>query len=386
MHVTLFAQDDAAEPERFSGVGPSLPSRRARVGWLFLAASFVLVFILILAPAPFVIEQPGPVFNTLGMDQPVWPAGSLGPSSKPQTLISVPGARTYPTAGSLDLLTVTSVGDPQQLPSWAEVISAWFTPSKAVIPVDVAYPQNQSTQQQDAENAQLMTDSQQDAIAAALVSLGYDFPQNVVVGQVIKGTPADGVLRVGDRIVEVDGHEVHAVQALRDEIKANGAKRPATLQLLRGGAEKTVQITPVVSSGSTILGIGASMEYRFPIDVKIKLDNVGGPSAGQMFALGIIDKLTPGQLNGGRRVAGTGTIDNEGEIGPIGGIRQKMYAASAAGANWFLAPASNCNEVAGHVPGGMHVFAVTTLKDSLAALKAVSTGASTAKLPTCSAG
>jgi PDZ domain-containing protein len=117
--------------------------------------------------------------------------------------------------------------------------------------------------------------------------------------------------------------------------------------------------------------------------VNIQLNNVGGPSAGQMFALGIIDKLTPDQLNGGQRVAGTGTIDNEGNIGAIGGIRQKMYAARDVGNKWFLAPQVNCDEVTGHIPSGLTVFAVKTLDDSLKVMKALSSDSSTAGFPRC---
>ena len=384
--MTLFANGGADSHDQVMPVVGQRPPRRVRIGWLFLSASFVLVFLLILAPAPFVIDQPGPVFNTLGTDQPVWPANSSGDTGTTQKLISIPNKKTYPTSGSLDLLTVSTVGNPQQLPSWAEVIGAWFDPSKAAIPVDVAFPPGQSADEQNEENAQLMTDSQQDAVAAALNTLGYDFPQRVMVAQVIPNTPAAGVLKAGDQITAVDGHQVNSVQSLRDQISANGTHEPATLKIVRDGADKTVQITPRVSGGVPIVGVGANMSYSFPFDVKIRLNNVGGPSAGQMFALGIIDKLSSGELNGGQRVAGTGTIDNEGDIGAIGGIRQKMFAARSAGATWFLAPAANCDEVAGHVPSGMHVFAVKTLDDSLAALKAVSTGRNTTKLPTCSAG
>ena len=127
------------------------------------------------------------------------------------------------------------------------------------------------------------------------------------------------------------------------------------------------------------------MHYTFPFEVMIQLNNVGGPSAGQMFALGIIDKLTTGKLNGGDHVAGTGTIDNEGNVGAIGGIRQKMYAAKDAGNSWFLAPQSNCDEVTGHIPSGLTVFAVKTLDDSLAVMKAISSHSSTAGLPSCPA-
>ncbi|HRN29807.1 MAG TPA: ATP-dependent serine peptidase containing a PDZ domain protein, partial [Terrimesophilobacter sp.] len=129
-----------------------------------------------------------------------------------------------------------------------------------------------------------------------------------------------------------------------------------------------------------------SITYDFPVEVNIQLENVGGPSGGQIFALGIIDKLTPGSLTGGEDVAGTGTIDGTGDVGAIGGIVHKMFGARDAGARWFLAPVENCAEVVGHVPEGLTVIAVDTLDDSLAALGSIRAGADAASLPTCSAG
>jgi PDZ domain-containing protein len=104
-----------------------------------------------------------------------------------------------------------------------------------------------------------------------------------------------------------------------------------------------------------------------------------------MFALGIIDELTPGSLTGGAHVAGTGTICADGVVGPIGGIVQKMAGARRAGATVFLAPASNCDEVVGHIPAGLHVFSVKRLSDALTALQRVAAHRATAGLPTCSA-
>jgi PDZ domain-containing protein len=230
-----------------------------------------------------------------------------------------------------------------------------------------------------------MVNSQQDAVAAALNQLGYDFPQSVAVKQLISGTPAADVLKEGDQIVSVNGSAVTSISQLRDLVAENGTGKPAELGIVRDGRASTVPITPTESGGQVVLGIGAGMDYTFPFDVKIQLNDVGGPSAGQMFALGIIDKLTPGELNGGKRVAGTGTIDNSGAIGPIGGIRQKMYAARDTGhAAYFLAPAANCDEVDGHIPDGLTVFAVKTLADSLKVLDTVREGKSTHALPTCS--
>ncbi|TDQ03293.1 MULTISPECIES: YlbL family protein [Microbacteriaceae] len=378
--MTLFGDEDPTlrtqERTRIA------PPRRVIIGWVAIGLAVVLGLVLALVPAPFVIEQPGPVYNTLGTDQQV--GATEGGDAK--ELISISGQKTYPTSGSLDLLTVSVVGNPEQRPSWMEIAGAWFQPSKAVLPLESVFPPGTTTEQSNAENAALMVDSQQDAIAAALNELGYTFPENVAVKQLIKGTPAADVLKVGDEITSVNGTKIASVDELRSAVKENGTGKAAELGIVRDGAPTTVSITPTESQGQVVLGIGAGMDYTFPFDVKIQLNDVGGPSAGQMFALGIIDKLTPGSLNGGKRIAGTGTIDNTGQIGPIGGIRQKMYAARDDGkADYFLAPASNCDEVTGHIPAGLRVFAVKTLDDSLKVLKAVEDGSSTSGLATCPA-
>lgn len=383
MPVALF-DDQMAWPQPNSTPPP--PRRRSiSVGWVLLFVAAVLVLILGLTPSPYVIEQPGPAFNTLGFDRAVGSTaqgGQNGTDSKTH-LISIPSQKTYPTSGSLDLLTVSLLGDPKNLPSWMEVVSAWFDPSKAVIPVDVAFPASSTAKQQQQENAVLMVDSQKDAIAAALNTLGTPFPQSVSVKQVLAHTPADGHVKVGDEIVSINGVKVAGIESLRAAVARNGAGATAAVGIVRSGQSKTVEVAPVKSGSATVLGVGVGMDYTFPFDVKIQLENVGGPSAGMMFALGIIDTLTPGFLNGSARVAGTGTIDNEGNVGPIGGIRQKLYGAKDAGAKYFLAPASNCDEVVGHVPGGLQVFAVKKLSDSLKVLKTIASDGDTGKLPRC---
>ena len=356
--------------------------RSRRVGSWLVVAALVLLLVMAFTPAPYVIEAPGPVFNTLGQNHAVGSTPTSADEKKP--LIVIKGHKTYATKGSLDLLTVSEIGNPQRKPNWFEVITAWFSSSRAVIPMGVAFPAGQNVREQNAENAQLMTNSQQDAIAAALNQLGYDFTQHVVVEQLTDG-PAKGVLKVGDEILTVNGAQVKGVQSLRDLLKENGAGTPAEIGIRRDGEKTTVHVTPTTTAGAVVVGIGAGMEYDFPFTVKIQLSDVGGPSAGQMFALGIMDKLTPGSLNGGARVAGTGTIDSEGNVGAIGGIRQKMYGARQAGATVFLAPKANCNEVTGHIPSGLHVYAVKSLDDSIKVLDAVRTGSSTADLPTCPA-
>ena len=235
----------------------------------------------------------------------------------------------------------------------------------------------------------MMVDSQKEATAAALTELGYDVNAQLTVYAFTKDSASEGVLEEGDVIVAANGTTVTDAGALR-EIVNDGDGAPVELTILREGDEQTVTVTPKKAEvdGQTLwlIGITLTNDFDFPIDVTIQLNNVGGPSAGMMFALGIIDTLTPGQLNGGETVAGTGTIDAEGVVGPIGGIRQKMWGAVGAGADWFLAPADNCDEVVGHIPEGLRVFSVKTLDDSLAVLEAVRENGDLDALPTCTAG
>lgn len=345
-----------------------------RIGGWAIAIAVVIGLVFALLPSPYVIEQPGPVYDTLGVAE-------HGGEEVP--LIEIPDAETFPTDGELNLLTVTVLGRPGNTPSWLEVLGAWFDPTRSAVPVEAIFPPGVSDEDRDAQNEAAMVDSQQDAIAAALVELGYDFPRDVTVAGILEDSPAAGALVEGDVIVAVNGEPVHAVEELRAAVRANGAEKPADLLVVRDGTETTVMVTPVERDGSVVLGVGVRMHYEFPIDVELQLDNVGGPSAGMMFALGIVDKLTPGAMTGGETIAGTGTIDSAGEVGAIGGIRQKLWGAEDAGAEWFLAPESNCDEVTGHVPDGIRVFAVSTLDEARTIVEAIGEGADTGEFASC---
>ncbi len=147
----------------------------------------------------------------------------------------------------------------------------------------------------------------------------------------------------------------------------------------------TASITPSKNpAGRFILGVLLQYQFKFPFDVKISLEKVGGPSAGMMFALGIVDTVTPGDLTGGKHVAGTGTITPDGAVGPIGGISQKMHGARSGGATLFLAPAANCDEVVGHIPDGLQVVRVENLAEARKAVELAASGADTSGLPVCS--
>lgn len=364
-------------------VVPAPRRRRSRstvFGLWSLAVATLILFVLTFLPSPYVIQQPGPVLNTLGT--------SPNADGEEVPLITVPNEEDTPSAGQLDLLTVQVNGNRERTPSWLELALAWFDPSRAVVPVDRIFPSGQSTEQRNTENAALMSDSQLEASAAALRALDYDVPQDIVVGTVDDAGAAAGMLELGDIITSVDGTPVTTVDEVRSAVQT-GAGAPVSLAIDRNGAESSVSVTPRLSDVNGqqqwLLGVGLSLGFDLPVDVKIQINNVGGPSAGMMFALGIIDKMSPGDLTGGQHIAGTGTIDAAGNVGGIGGIRQKLYGARDAGATWFLAPRANCGEVVGHVPDGIRVFSVSTLQDSLKVLETIRDEGDLDALPTCDA-
>jgi PDZ domain-containing protein len=358
---------------------PKKMSRATLAGIWSLAVALVVLLVLTFLPTQYVIQQPGPVYNTLGT--------APDANGKEVPLIAVDGTTTYPTDGTLDLLTVQIAGTRERTPSWLELARAWFDPSKAVLPIDAVYPQGETTQQRNEESAAMMVDSQNEAKAAALTELGYNLNPQITVHSLTNDSAAKGILKVGDVILSANGTKVTDADTLRKVIN-DGAGAPVELLIERDGAQQKVSVTPkhVTIDGQQLwlIGVTLTTAYDFPFQVTIQLNNVGGPSAGMMFALGIMDVLTPGELNGGKEVAGTGTITADGTVGPIGGIRQKMWGALDAGADWFLAPASNCDEVVGHIPGHLRVFSVKTLDDSLKVLETVRTGGDLNALPTCS--
>lgn len=345
---------------------------RKVIGGLLTVALITGVYLLAFAQTPYVIESPGKVFDVLGSNNSV-------------QVIQIDKAKTYPTTGRLDLLTVMQLGNPDQTPSWAEVISAWLDPSKAVLPLSEVFPPGQSSKEVIAEASQMMTNSQQEAIAAALLQLGYKVPTQTYVASIVKGGAAEGIIHADDVIQSVDGQKVANLDQLRAVVGSWKGPKPLDVKVLRKGSETTLQVTPKLVDKALRIGVMVGNKYDFPIDVKLQLADVGGPSGGMMFALGIIDELTPASLTGGYHIAGTGTITSNGAVGAIGGIRQKLYAASSQGATWFLAPASNCNEVVGHIPQGLHVVKVSTLKQALTALKVISSGTGAKNLATCTA-
>lgn len=345
------------------------PHRRRAVGRALLTIALLLISAIAIMPSPYVIERPGVVFDTLGTID-----------GKP--LIEM-GEKTYPTTGKLNLLTVSLVGSPEKTPSWFEIAQAWIDPAQVIIPVDEAFPQNQTAEQSDAESKAMMEESQQDAVAAALIGLGYEVPRHLYVAEVFKAAPAAGKLAAKDFIEEANGVKIDSVETLRGVIMKNKTN-PLTLVINRAGKKIERVVTPYLDGDTYRIGIFTGYTYDFPIKVTISTGDIGGPSGGMMFAIAITDKLTPGAMTGGLNISGTGTIDPSGKVGAIGGIRQKMYAALRADSNYFLAPAENCDEVVGAIPDGLNVIKVNTLSEAKSAIAKLASGVKPSSLPSCS--
>jgi PDZ domain-containing protein len=325
------------------------------------------IAVSVLIPVPYVIFGPGPTLNTLGST-----------SGKP--LITISGHPTYPTSGHLNMVTVGVTGGPGVKLNIFRALAAWLNPDEAVVPESEVFPPDQSAKQSQQQDTQEMTSSQQLATAAALTELHIPYATEVTVVQAVSGYPADGVLKAGDVITAVDGKTVTGPSSLTGLIYAHPAGSTLALTIDRNGTTRQVRVGTKESGGHPVMGVEIQEQYKFPFTVTISVGGIGGPSAGMMFALGIIDKLTKLDLTGGKFIAGTGEITASGQVQAIGGIQQKMVGARNAGATYFLTPASNCSDTTGATPAGLHLVKVSTLSQAVTYLEDIKAGQA---VPSC---
>jgi PDZ domain-containing protein len=322
-------------------------------------------------PLPFVTYAPGPTLNVLGQG-----------GGKP--IVEVQGHRTYRDPGQLRMTTVSVTQRDARLDLFT-LMRAWFSRDDAVYPYAVQYG-NGGSQQQDQQEGQVeMIGSQDSAIAAALRQLGYQVHPVLEILSVTPKMPADGKLQVRDVIRRFDGKRVNAATDLGKLVRAVPEGRSVPVTVDRKGKSVTVRVAPTTKGGNRLIGVTLGIGYTFPFKVSVHIsDNIGGPSAGLMFALSIYDTLTPGSLTAGGAVAGTGTINARGDVGEIGGIQQKIAGARQDGAQLFLVPPANCPDAMTSDPGSMRLAKAATLKDAVAEVTAWAKNHD-AKLPQCTA-
>jgi len=350
-------------------------TKRARVLVASATSLILLIGVALLLPVPFVKMSPGPTYNVVGE------VGGV-------PVIDIEGTQVFPTSGELDMTTVMESGGPRGGLTFVEAIGSWFNQADAVLPRELLYPDDVSGEDVKVRQAALFSTAESNSVAAALGYLGKPIRTELVVTAVYADTPAAGVLQPRDRILAVNGTKVtepvQVGQAVRSE--PIGSDFTFTVQRLVDGTLQTLDVQVASQDnpdepGTPQVGIGVGLNYAADFDITFTLKDIGGPSAGMMFALGLVDKLTPEDLAAGRHIAGTGTITPEGEVGTIGGIRQKLAGARSAGAELFLMPAAHCAEAADHVPEGLTVVPIKTLADAVAAVQAWQAGES--GLATC---
>ena len=334
---------------------------KPNLSWTLLILLGAAMFI----PVPYVLTTPGPVFNTIGKVSEI-------------ELISISGTETFPTEGELNMTTVRETGGPQDGLDIFQAIWGWLDPDSRVVPRQYLYPEDETEEENTARNAEAFSTSQSYAISAAMNFLGKPVLETIVVTSVGVGAPALDKLRAGDEIISVDSQVMTSPEQVVVAVRAKPIGTNLVFVVKREGTELTQIVTSVPKeddpstaedeSKIPYIGIGIGVNYAAPFPIEFGVSGVGGPSAGSMFALGIIDKLTPGALTEGKIIAGTGTIDSKGNVGEIGGIQQKLVGAKDAGAVLFLAPQGNCDDVIGHIPDGLTVASVATLTDAMTAI------------------
>jgi Lon-like protease len=334
----------------------STPRRKA-ANWGIATLLIISFGSLAVLPSGYVIQRPGQVFNVMG-------------EINGEPVISSTDLESYESESRFDVTTVSLLGNRESNPNWIQVLWAWFDTEQVVLPLDEVYPPTKTTEQVRAESTAQMEISQQDGIAAALSQMGYTVPRKLFISSVIEKTPASGKLVAGDLVIKAGDLTLDTFEQLKEKIQLSQGES-LDITVLRDGKELVIPITPAKRDDGYFIGAMVGYTYEFPVEIKLQLGDVGGPSGGLMFTLGILDAFSKGSLAGDKHISGTGTITATGLVGPIGGIKLKMIAAKNSGADLFLIPADNCQEALGGVPSGLNVASVRDLSQALIAVEKI---------------
>jgi PDZ domain-containing protein len=343
-------------------------SRMTLRGRTVLVGSTVTAVLLVASaviPLPYVALGPGSTFDTLGSVEGTEVISFSGDG------IPASASEAAPAGGQLNMTTI-SLNDHVPL---FEALGLWATGRYALAPREDYFPPDKTAEQVEEQNAQAFRDSQSAAEIASLRYLGY--PNVVYVGTIPDGSPSSGILQPQDQIVDVDGTAVTDFASLQAVLATSTPGQVAAVTVQRDGQPVTAKVTLGANPEAGehgFLGVQAVERPVAPFTTTISLERIGGPSAGLMFTLGIIDRLGGEDLTGGRFIAGTGTMDPDGTVGPIGGVLLKLITAREAGATVFLVPASNCAEAVTQVPDGLQLVKVASLDEAMSALETLKAG------------
>ncbi|MDP9800471.1 PDZ domain-containing protein [Arcanobacterium wilhelmae] len=354
---------------------------------LLSAVTFGTVLLAsLMMPSAYLVQSAGPALDTAG-------------KFDGKQLVAVSGTDTYPSDTHLYMTTVSAVGTPENGAPVGVVLGTIFKGDEQAVPVRALYPEEATDAQVEKVNAQAMTSSQDTAAALAMELAGKKVTMDLQVSAVDPKVPSGAVLKEGDIIKRISAPttggklvDVPTFLSLSKILFATTPGAKITLEVERGGKLEKATFATISApkdgpypQGSSLIGVGLSVKnVKYPGKVTYAVEGIGGPSAGNMFALEIYDQLTEGSLGGKRVIAGTGTVNWNGLVGPIGGIEHKLVGAAKQGATDFLAPVENCAETLGYEPEGMNVWAVRSTAEAIEAVKAIGEG-KTAQLTSCQA-
>lgn len=381
------------------GAPTSVATVRRAPRWLGHVAVVVLIALAVFGAtrsAPYVVKSPGPTYDVLGeqngteiiqiLDED---GNSLTANSASSSDSSGSPSSIGSTDGELRMVTVSEAGGPGYSVTYWEVFLAFFDDAKYVYTYESLYSDTVTAEEVSELGKAQMSSSQTSAQIAALEYLGYEVEGTTIIAGTQADTPADGLLLEGDilREITVDSvtYELAEVTMLYEVLAKTPVGTEVVVAVERDGELEEVTLeTSENSSGGSQLGVYVTTEAQLPVDISISLERVGGSSAGMMFALGIINKMTEGGIVSGVSIAGTGSLSYLGEVQAISGIVQKMHGALRDGAEYFLAPTANCSDVVGNIPDGLEVYSVSTLDEAVEAVQAISAG-DTSSLTACEA-
>ena len=353
-----------------AGIDSRLRSERKRrlIALCSLLSVLILVGLLGFLPtSDYVVESPGPALNVNG-------------KLEGKDIISVKNTNIPTTPLAMTTVSVQGCDD-KGITYW-QLIKSELTSSDAVVDRDSVCPKNISEKTVSQMNAAQMTGSQDSAVVAAWQLTKPDTKFTLTVEQAVTDS-AKQAFNKGDKLVSIVDADSKSVQItsykqLREVLEKLTPGKPIKLTVERGSATQEVSVVGAKPEDSSrkgaMLGITLNVNPPAGHEVTYAVERICGPSAGMIFALDIAQRLEGKNYAGTTPVAGTGTIDLSGNVGPIGGIKQKMLGAKHEGYKVFLAPVGNCADVVGNEPKGMTVIPVSTLSEARAAMQRVAAG------------
>ena len=347
-----------------------------RQTWLALTAAVVFVVLALLIavlPVPYVVYSPGTAYDV------------LADADADAPIVVLEGIPTHEVNGKLHMTTV-AVTRPTARTSLPEAMLAFWLPARDALPRSAVYDPAKTGDEIRAEERLMMDTSQQDAIVAALREADVPVEELPMISVVIASGPSNGRLFPGDLILQVEGQPVRTPEEVRERLRDKEVGTSLRITVSREGRVVNADVTPMENPhepGGAAIGVEVGVGYRFDPTVNFGVSHeIGGPSAGLVFALAIYEQITPEDVLQGRSVAATGQIGPDGRVGRIGGLHEKIAGAEREDVSVFLVPAPNCPDLQ-RLRTDLELIRVATLHDAVEGLAALGDPARSAEVPRC---